>query len=192
MPRRNAPHRAIHSLAALLGLATVAFAAGCGGGSAGQQTASGAARFEVRADTTMHTTPRLTKAAFVGQVNEICRHAWPMIRSDYRVYSRTQEAGLSNRQRTADAIRMTLMASIDLHIFDYIYRLGAPPGQKAATERIIGAMQEAVERGQRLGPLFSIPEVATLYGAFNRRAAAYGLEACIVDKAHLRLPIAGA
>jgi len=137
----------------------------------------------------MQVKPKLSRAKFIAKAESICREAWPAIRKDYGIYGRTEESGLSKKRRTAEAMRVTLMASIDLHIFDQIHTLGSPQGQKIAAERLIGAMQEAVERGQRLDPLYSVAEVVELYGPFNKRAAAYGLHDCLVNSTHLRIPV---
>lgn len=154
---------------------------GCGG------TGPGDSDFTVQASTTMEATPGLSKAEFVERANQYCRDAWPAIRRNYRIYNTSKGQELNQRARTAKAIRQTLMSSIDFQIFDYIQLLGAPPGEEPEIEAIFGAMQEAVERGQRLEPLYSADEVTALFGEFNQRAQDYGLQDCLVDPA--RLPI---
>lgn len=156
---------------------------GCGGGSA---TGEGMTAFDVEADTTMTPAAKLTKADVIAHMEKVCPKAWRRIRSNFALYLRTQHRKRSHRERTASAIRVSLMADIDFHIFDDLHAFGAPPGEKIRLERIIGAMQEAVERGQRLGPLHSASEVVELFAKFNRRGSRYGLDACLVDRAHLK------
>lgn len=131
------------------------------------------------------TAGTIPKARFVAQVNEICREGWPVIRKNFAQFSSWQEPNVSEKQRFADAVRESLMAGIDFEIFDRIYRLKAPQGEKVTLEEIIGAMQEGVERGQRGQPVHSAPEVIALFAKFNQRASRYGLPDCLADEAHL-------
>jgi hypothetical protein len=169
--------------------ATVTLAAGGCGGSADSSSSNAAKTFVVEADTTM-TAGTTSKAPFVAQVNKICREGWPVIRKNFAQFSGWQEPKVSKRQRFADSVRESLMAGIDFEIFDKIYRLKAPEGEKVTLEEIIGAMQEGVERGQREQPVHSAPEVIALFAKFNQRASQYGLPDCLADEAHLRgLPL---
>lgn len=173
-------------LAGLLLLAALVVLGGCGGSGDDGSAASTTNGFTVQANTTMAAAkPRLSKAAFVKRANQYCRKAWVIVGQNYRVYGRTQDPSLHGKERTADAIRMSLMAGIDFHIFDNIHFLGSPVGEEQEVEEIIGPMQEAVERGQRLGPLYSAAEVTALFGDFNRNASRYGLRDCLVNSQHL-------
>jgi hypothetical protein len=164
---------------------TPAALAGCGGDSGGA-SAEGGHAYSVEADTTV-TTANIAKARFIPRVNKICRQAWVVILSNFTEYSETQDPKLSKRARFAEAVQLSLMAGIDFHIFDLIYRLGAPPGEERETEKIIGSMQSAVEQGEkRLVPISSVAQVAALFGDYNQRARRYGLDDCLVDNARLR------
>jgi hypothetical protein len=155
---------------------------GCGGGSS---DATGGEAFVVRADTTM-TTGKLPKARFVVRVNQLCRKGWGPILDNFARYLKWEHRNLSPREQFARTVRVTLMAGIDFYIFDVIHELGAPAGEEREIERMIGAMQEAVERGQRLGPLYSVAEISALFDDFNQRARRYSLDDCLVDEPHIR------
>ncbi|HET8863447.1 MAG TPA: hypothetical protein VFM94_09380 [Solirubrobacterales bacterium] len=170
-------------LAAAIAVALVALA-GCGGDGEGGSSGEEDQGFTVRASTTM-TTGKLPKAKFVRQVNKICRESWVTIRENFIDYSGWGDQGTDERKRIEPVIRLSLMAGIDFHIFDNIHFLGAPKGEERDIEEIIGPLQEAVERGQRLGPLHSFAEVEELFSDYNRQASRYGLEDCLVDRSEL-------
>jgi hypothetical protein len=170
----------------LLGMAV----AGCGGDGDDSAAATDGKKksFEVQASTTVSPDRSLSKTTFIAQVDRYCRQAWKEILRNYKEYSRTLDTKLSQRQRTAQAIRLSLMAGIDFHIFDNVHFLGAPKGEEVEVEEIIGAMQEAVERGQRLDPLYSVAEVTALFSDYNQRAALYGLDGdCLVNATNVKI-----
>ncbi len=170
----------IRILAVLLAaICALVISEGCGG-------TSNSSTYSVRADTTM-TVGDIDKAAFVEQANKICRQGWAIIVDNFHQYSGWQDHRETERVRFARSVQLSLMAGIDFHIFDLIYRSRAPHGEKEEIEAIIGAMQSAVERGEkRLVPIWSVDEVAALFGEYNQRARQYGLEDCVLDKRRLR------
>jgi cobalamin biosynthesis protein CobT len=125
----------------------------------------------------------------VPRIQRICRTAWPVIIDDFVSYRRWEESKPGKaRGRSLFAItaELTLMASIDYHIFDTIYQQGAPEGEERNVEEIIGAMQSAIERGQKgLAPVSSVQQLEELFAEYNRRARNYGLDECLVDGARL-------
>jgi hypothetical protein len=158
---------------------------GCGGSGDGSTGSTGTG-FDVQASTVMYVAnPRISKAEFIRRVEGYCRKAWPSVRHSSRTYIHDEAQSGSRKERASEAIRNSLMGSIDFQIFDNIHILGTPPGEERAIEEIVGPMQEAVERGQRLGPLYSIAEVTALFGKFNRQASRYGLRDCLVEESHL-------
>jgi hypothetical protein len=185
MRERSPSHLAFLLMAAAICIAVLA---GCGGG--GDSSSSNAAQtFTVRADTTM-SAGSVTRAAFVARLNEVCRKKWVKILDNFAKYSSWQYPNESRKKRFADSVRESLLAGIDFHIFDNIYRSKAPRGEKVTLEEIIGAMQEGVERGQRLRPVYSLAQLKALFVKFNQRASQYGLDDCLVNEAHLKgLPL---
>jgi hypothetical protein len=158
------------------------FVAGCSGGDS--EGTGGEKPFTVQASTTI-TAGKLPRPQFVDRVNKFCRKAWLIILDNFAQYYRWQTKKLSESKRFSMTARLTLMAGIDFYIFDKIYELGAPGEDRLEIEEMIGAMQEAVERGQRLGPLHSVAEITALFADFNRRAGQYGLSDCLVDETHI-------
>jgi len=156
--------------------AAAIFATGCGGGDGGGVSGGGARTYSVVASTTM-TGTAISKARFVERVNGICRHAWPVL-------VKNLEQVRKRRGLTA-SIRLSLLAGIDFEIFDKIRTLGAPEGEERAIEEIIGPMQYTVERNQKHARLHSVAQVVRAFADYNRRARAYGLEECLVDRSHL-------
>jgi hypothetical protein len=173
----------------IVALAVVAIAAsGCGGADSDNERQG----FVVKADTTV-TTASLTKAQFVAHVNDVCRRRWPVILQNFVEYSGSLSPRWSEEKRFANAARLSFMAGVDFHIFDQIYKLGAPSGEEHNVEAVIGAMQEAVERGERQVRIISPVELQALFGKYNEIALHYGLGECSVSGAHLPVlaPVAG-
>jgi hypothetical protein len=158
-------------------MGAIAMSVGCGGDA--EQT------YSVMADTTV-TTASFPEPQLIPRINKICRQAWGVILDNFVEYSSTQNPTEPAKKRFTEAVRLSLLAGIDFHIFDEIYRLGAPRGTKRDVEEIIGSMQSAVERGQKnLAPVSSVAQVSALFGYYNQRARRYGLGDCLVDEAHL-------
>lgn len=162
-------------------VAIAALLAGCGGDAGGNG-------YQVRASTTMTIAdPPLTKPQFVARVNAICREAWRTVWDNWEVYTSAQEPQLGEKERFAEAVRLSLLAGIDFHIFDNILDLGAPPGEQRRIEAIVGPFQEAVELGWAdRWRAYSVAEVPPQFSQYNRLARRYGLDDCLVDGAHLR------
>jgi hypothetical protein len=173
-------------LAALAGLAAAGLAAGAGCGENGSGADAGG--YEVRASTTMTAaTPQMTKAQFTRQVNQICREAWVTVRDNWAKYTSWQDEGEGKVQRFEDAVRSSLLAGIDFHIFDDIRNLGSPPGDEEQIEEVIGPFQAAVELGQQeRWRARSADEIPSHFATYNRLARRYGLDDCLVDEPHLR------
>lgn len=165
-------------------IAIAALLVGCGSNSDG----SGSDGYEVRADTTVTVAePPLTKRQFVARVNKLCREAWDTVHDNWDVHVSAQEPELKGRERFQEAVRASLLAGIDFHIFDGIYDLGAPPGEERQIEEIIGPFQLAVELGQmERWKADSIADVAAQFERYNGRASRYGLDDCLVGKSNLR------
>lgn len=164
---------------------SLAIASGCGDD--GDASGEGGG-YQVQASTTMTVaSPPLTKAQFVAQMNKTCRKAWATVVDNFAVYSGTQDPEeMSRRRRLAESIQLSLLAGVDFHIFDNFRILGGPRGEERAIEEIIGPFQLAVELGQLRLRLFTFPQVAEHFADYNRRAARYGLDDCLVDLPHLR------
>lgn len=159
--------------------------AGCGGD--GSASGEGQA-YDVVASTTMTVaSPRLTKAQFVQRMNKLCREAWVTVNDNFKQHTGWQDREDSARDRFVEAVQVSLLAGIDFHIFDNFRILGSPPGEERQIEKMIGPFQASVELGQ-LGRwrAYSVEEIPPQFEEFNRRAARYGLDDCLVDEAHLR------
>jgi hypothetical protein len=165
-------------------LSLVLAAAGCGGESPGGGT-SGGSSFVVRASTTVTTGAASTRAHFVARVNQICRKKWRVILENFSQYSSWQGPELTERQLYADSIRESYLAGVDFHIFDSIFKMGAPKGQERAVEEVIGAMQAAVETGQRVVAVDNAAKLEALFGDYNAAAREYGFVDCLVESPHL-------
>jgi len=156
--------------------------AGCGDDEAGDSEA-----YAVEASTTVTVaSPPLTKPQFVSRLNRICRKAWDTVHDNWDVYTGTQSLQLSARERFEEAVRLSLLAGLDFHIFDNVRALGAPPGQADEIEAIIGPFQAAVELGwKERWRAYSIEEIAPQFETYNRLARRYGLDDCLVTHARL-------
>jgi hypothetical protein len=159
-------------------LATLAVGS-CGGDS--ESGGSGEAGFVVEASTTVLTGP-LDKPQFVVRVNKICREGWAEILDNFTEYSSwKQEDGLNEDEAFKKSVRLSFLAGFDFHVFDPIYQLGGPPGEEKEIEDIIGALQLAVELGQRRINITSPEQLTNHFAEYNRLAQEYGLTDCLVD-----------
>jgi hypothetical protein len=167
-----------------------AILAGCGGSSsadAGGQSTGGEHTYSVESDTTLNTTS-IAKAQFIPRVNKVCRKGWPPIHKNFTEYSGWHKADPGSKEKHfVEAVKLSLLAGIDFHLFDRIHRLGAPLSEKSEVEAVIGALQSGVERGLKgLAPVGSRAQIAALFGEYNQRARQFGFDDCLVDMAHLR------
>lgn len=158
--------------------------AGCGDDS-DDASAGGDEAYQVYASTTI-TTADLNRAQFIARVNGICRQAWKIVADNFATHSVTQDPTLSKRERTKEAIQLSLLAGLDFHIFDEIRSLGAPRGEETTVEEIIGPFQASVEIGQKHPTAENLQQVPAKFAEYNRRASQYDLDDCLVDAAHLR------
>jgi hypothetical protein len=109
------------------------------------------------------------------------------IRHNLAVYKSTQDPQFSPQRRFRESIRLSLLPGIDFHIFDNIRSLGAPKGEESKVEDMIGALQGAVEIGERAFPIRSPTDLWDLFDIFNPMARQYGLDDCLVNRAHTQI-----
>jgi hypothetical protein len=153
-------------------------AIGCGD-NGGEESVEAA--FTVQARTTIITGP-LDKPRFIARVNKLCREGWAEILDNFSEYTSWQDAKEMSRQEIfTESVRESFLAGFDFHVFDEIRNLGGPRGEEEVVEDVIGALQLAVERGQRQVRVSSPAQLTALFADYNRRARAYGLEDCLVD-----------
>jgi len=169
-------------LVAIAVVAALAIGAGCGGDSSENAEGQG---FVVQASTTMTTGSLPTKARFVARVNQICRNGWKVILQNFDEYSSWQDPKLTERKLFAMSVRLSYLAGVDFHIFDEIYNLGAPKGEERAAEDVIGELQTAVERGQRVVTVPNTAKLEALFADYNRAAREYGFDECLIGGSHL-------
>lgn len=164
---------------------------GCGGSSSGDSSAGtytvGGRTYTVEASTTMDVVA-LSRAQFTARINRACRERWPRIRKFFVEYTALEDPKLNGRERFDEAVRESLLNSIDFHIFDSIHMLGAPKGERGQIEEMIGALQLTIERGQKLH-IYSLDQLLAQFAAFNRQARAHSLDDCLINPAHLRFGV---
>jgi len=161
---------------ALAALGVIALLPGCGNGDSND--------FRVRASTTVSVAP-ITKQQFLKRANAICRHAWSEVLGNYASYSRRHSSELDEKTLFAKSLRATFLPGFDFHAFDRIYDMGAPRSQKKSVESVIGALQRAIEFGQRRIRIDGLAEFATVFQDYNVKAHKYGLDDCLVDATRL-------
>lgn len=176
------------AVAVIAGVLCTAVAAGCGDDSddGDKPPRPTVQTYDPEASTEM-TAASLTKAEFIRRMSKTCRQAWATVWDNWEVYTSTQDRKMSKRERTEEAIEVSLLAGVDFHIFDNYRILGSPPGDERKLEAMIEPFQAAVELGwNKIEPASTFAEVAELFGEYNKRAIAYGLDDCVVDEAHLQ------
>jgi hypothetical protein len=157
----------------------------CGGDNRSMSALSDSA-YEPEASTTVMTSASTTKAQFLKRVNEVCRETWATVLDNWRVYTSSQDSALSKRRRFEDAVRRSLLASIEFYIFNSIQLFGVPEGEERVVEEIIGPFQIAVELGwKKQWRAYSAADIASQFQIYNERARRYGLNDCLVSQSHI-------
>jgi hypothetical protein len=180
--------RSLVAVAAIVALAILAVS--CGGAD-DSATGSDGREFQVTgADTTVTPVNSLTKAKFLAHANDLCRRKWPFILNAARQtanFTRKLHPETSELEQYRRGVRISYYPAIDFHLYDEIQRLGGPPGETQTIEEVLGSMQEAVERGQRM--VTSSPaQVEKLFSVYNQIARHYGLDECLFEGGHLPYP----
>jgi hypothetical protein len=129
----------------------------------------------------------LSKPKFLAHINAVCRWAWGKIRRSFAEAELIRNAKQSRKAWFTEALRLIVVGGIDFHIFDAIRITGSPPGEENRIEKILGPMQEAVERAQRINHVHSVAELPGRFRVYNERAQQYGLNDCLVNMAHVKL-----
>jgi hypothetical protein len=164
----------------------VAIALGCGDDTSGEEPNEPA-----KPRVSVTTDHALTKAKFLAHVNELCRRKWRFIMNavkQTRVLWEKQYPRVNDRQNYLRAVRLSFFSSLNFLIFDWVRRLGAPPGGKQAVEELLGAMQETIDQGSRGVRFTTVPQLQALFTRYNEEARRYGLDQCLVSGAHIPRP----
>jgi hypothetical protein len=164
----------------------VALMLGCGDSTSGDEGGEPSAKPRVTV-----APGSLTKPKFLAHVNEVCRRKWRFIMNavkQTRVLWEKQYPRVDDRENYTRAVRLSFFSSLNFLIFDWVHRLGAPPGEKRTLEELLGAMQEATDRGSRGPRLTTVSQVKALFISYNEEARRFGLDQCLVSGAHLPRP----
>lgn len=87
---------------------------------------------------------------------------------------------LSRRRLLAGASKSFILPGIEFQ-FDDLLAMGGPDGEEGEVEEMLGAMQLAIETGQRQR-VFAAARLSKLFEDFNRLARRYGIGHCAVDE----------
>jgi hypothetical protein len=182
----------MHRLVAVLATAAaVALAAGCGGGASADPQESGGVEASTQTGPTVTTVSSLTRQRFVARANSLCRRRWRLVLNavrQTRVLWGREHPHVSTHQNFVRSVRLSYFASINFLIFDEIRRWGAPPGEARAVEKVTGAMEDVIVRGERHLPTTSVAQLKAMFAGYNRLASSYGLGECLVAGSHLPHP----
>jgi hypothetical protein len=141
----------------LAAIATAVLAAGCGGGS-DDETASPSVE-----------TSSISRAEFVKRAEGICakatRETEPVI-----------EEGPSG-DSGVEAIEAVFLPGAE-DVVAEVRELGAPSGDQAQVEKLLTALQEAVDELEAQ-PASSLEELAERFHRFGTLAGNYGLQSCV-------------
>lgn len=88
--------------------------------------------------------------------------------------------GILEGKPFAAASKNIFLPSLQIQ-FDDIQYIGAPEGEEAQVEEMIGALQLAVFSAQEQ-TVSSPAQMAKIFADFNRLALAYGLDSCPVEE----------
>jgi hypothetical protein len=174
---------------AVAATALAAIALGCGGGSSGEGGDGGDEPAKARVS--IATATSLTKPRFVVHVNDLCRRKWRFVMNavkQTRVLWERQYPRVNDQKNFIRSVRLSFFASLNYLIFDWVRKLGAPPGDKRAVEELLGATREATDRGSGRPSFTTTLQVKALFTLYNREARSYGLDRCLVSGAHLPHP----
>jgi hypothetical protein len=177
-------------------MATFVIVAGCGSGDNSNDAAEGANS----GSTTVRTsepepgrpsepgdpilTTSLTKAQFIERATGICQASWADMAKNFALYLRTRQGSKASKgQQFAYGARNNFLPHMQFW-FDDIAYLGASKGEKPEVEDMLDALQQAVWSGGERR-ITSPEQMSLIFSSFNRLAALYGLDGCLVDEAAL-------
>jgi len=169
------------------GLLVAALAAlllsGCGGEAGDSSSERGGLTYSVEADTTV-TTGTFSEDEVFARAKKMCKNRQTLIRNLFELY-REQHPRAAGAKLIAGASYSLILPGIEF-MFDDLYMTGGPEGDEDAAaeiEEMIGAMQYAIETGEKKYPA-SAQRIGYLFRNFNRLARANGFDQCTVDRSH--------
>jgi hypothetical protein len=166
---------------ALFSLALGLALASCGGGGDGDSASRAGHTFSVRADTTV-TTNALSRSQFLARAGAICKSSRGRILRRFAESLQEQDPKTSVERTVADASYSYFLPGIQFQ-FDDFRLIGAPSDDQEQVEEMIGAMQFAIESGEKQR-IKSPGQLEGLFRVFNELAGTYGLDECIVSEAN--------
>jgi hypothetical protein len=152
-------------------------------GGCGDSETTSRKTYPVSASTTV-TTGSLSKAQFVARSNRICRNTWRRIDRRIAGFQARRQGKADQATLFAQATHSYILPGIQVAIFDDLHLLGAPEGESGEIERTIGSLQAGIDRSQKRR-ITSVPALETEFADFNRFAAWYGLDRCLVTGSQL-------
>jgi hypothetical protein len=153
---------------------------GCGGSGDSNSPNLPGHTYSVRAETAI-TTGSLSKDEFFERATRMCKNRQTLVLNRFRDF-RDERPGVKPSNLIADAAQSYLLPGIQF-VFDDLRLMGAPEGDEEQVEEMVGAFQFAVESGQRRR-ISSAAQFGGLFRVFNELAHLYGLDQCMVNKAH--------
>jgi len=160
-------------LFAAVATAAAVIAVGCGGGPEEPRSQDRT----TRASTTV-TTGSLGKAKYLAHVNRYCRRDWVRILQAFADLQAKEGSKTSPEELFVKASESFLIPGIQIQ-FDVMRRNAAPEGEERKVEHMIGALQLAIESGEKMR-ISSPAQLAAHFGRFNELAIKYGLDDCLV------------
>jgi hypothetical protein len=175
---------AIAAVAAALAVAAL----GCGGA---EGDPSAAAKSSPTSKPGVEPPSVLSKPKYLARANAICRRRWRFVLNAVRQTSvlwRKQYPHIDSRVNYARAVRVSYFSSLNFLIFDSVDYLGQPLSDRRASDEVLNAMQEAIERGVDDTRIRSVGQLRALFVDYNRKARRFGLDKCLVGGSRLPHP----
>lgn len=165
---------------AMLGLALLLAAAGCGGGEGTSASTAAQSSTQGEATKAQPMTGTLTKAQFLKKANAICaKGTAAMGKGDAAFWAKHRlPRGKTPSQALVNELQLRAILPVRARELRQIRALGLPRGDEQRVEAMLGAWREGVERGEEEpssldsgGPAFAF------YKAYSM-GIDYGLEKC--------------
>lgn len=149
-------------------LACVAALAGCGS-SGGSEATDGTT-------VVVATNQDLTQAELIKEGDAICEKADKVQEVGLKAYLKKNPQGQSNKAEQSKMVLTVGLPPIQTEV-EELAELGAPPGEEAKVQAIIGGIEEAIEKGEE-DPDSLLGAAKNPFNGVRKLAAAYGFKAC--------------
>ena len=148
----------------------VVLLAGCGGIDGDSQATDSTTKIVVT------TNPDLTKAELIKEGDAICEETDKTQEVGLKAYLKKNPQGQSNKAEQGKMVLAVGLPPIQQEV-EELAELGAPPGDEATVQAIVGGIEKAVEEGEK-DPTSLLGAANNPFTGVSKLATEYGFKEC--------------